>query len=110
VPEHPEEFAGSPEAILQPGEKSPTEIRPGHRAAGLDGETRLSRLSGMAQPPWKPTACILCECNCGLEVQLGGDGGRHLTKIRGDEAHPASQGYACESRTCSTTTSTGRTA
>ncbi|MCA9692423.1 MAG: hypothetical protein KC636_22685, partial [Myxococcales bacterium] len=43
---------------------------------------------------WKPTACILCECNCGLEVQLGGDDGRRLTKIRGDKAHPASRGYA----------------
>ena len=21
---------------------------------------------------WKTTACILCECNCGIEVQLGG--------------------------------------
>lgn len=45
---------------------------------------------------WKPTACILCECNCGLQVKLGGDGGRHLTKIRGDREHPASKGYACE--------------
>ena len=32
---------------------------------------------------WKPTACILCECNCGLEVQLGGEGGTHFTKING---------------------------
>ena len=45
---------------------------------------------------WHPTACILCECNCGLEVQLGGDGGQHLVKLRGDKRHPASQGYACE--------------
>jgi len=45
---------------------------------------------------WKSTACILCECNCGIEVQLGGDDGRKLTKIRGDDAHPSSQGYACE--------------
>ncbi len=45
---------------------------------------------------WKKTACILCECNCGLEVQLGGEGGRHFTRIRGDKAHPASKGYACE--------------
>ncbi|MBW2494868.1 MAG: molybdopterin-dependent oxidoreductase [Deltaproteobacteria bacterium] len=45
---------------------------------------------------WKPSACILCECNCGIEVQLGGDGGRRLAKVRGDKAHPASQGYACE--------------
>ena len=45
---------------------------------------------------WKKTACILCECNCGLEVMLGGEGGRHLVKVRGDRAHPSSQGYACE--------------
>jgi anaerobic selenocysteine-containing dehydrogenase len=45
---------------------------------------------------WEKTACILCECNCGLEVQLGGEGGRHFTRIRGDKAHPASRGYACE--------------
>ena len=45
---------------------------------------------------WRHTACILCECNCGLEVQLGGEGGRHFEKIRGDRAHPSSQGYACE--------------
>ncbi|MFN8544149.1 MAG: molybdopterin-dependent oxidoreductase [Candidatus Binatia bacterium] len=45
---------------------------------------------------WRRTACILCECNCGLEVQVGGPGGRHFEKIRGDRAHPASQGYACE--------------
>jgi anaerobic selenocysteine-containing dehydrogenase len=42
---------------------------------------------------WKPTACILCECNCGIEVQLEG---RRLARIRGDKTHPASQGYACE--------------
>ena len=45
---------------------------------------------------WHSTACILCECNCGLEVQIGGDGDRHIVKVRGDKAHPASQGYACE--------------
>ncbi len=45
---------------------------------------------------WHPTACILCECNCGLEVQLGGDDGQRLVKLRGDKRHPASQGYACE--------------
>jgi anaerobic selenocysteine-containing dehydrogenase len=45
---------------------------------------------------WKKTACILCECNCGLEVQLGGEAGRHFTRVRGDKAHPASKGYACE--------------
>ena len=41
---------------------------------------------------WKPTACILCECNCGIEVQLEG---RTLSRIRGDRAHPGSQGYTC---------------
>ncbi|GAA1463368.1 molybdopterin-dependent oxidoreductase [Williamsia maris] len=44
-------------------------------------------------PKWQKTACILCECNCGLEV-LVKDGS--LTKIRGDKDHPASQGYSCE--------------
>lgn len=38
------------------------------------------------------TACILCECNCGIEVELEG---RRLKSIRGDRAHPASQGYTC---------------
>jgi anaerobic selenocysteine-containing dehydrogenase len=45
---------------------------------------------------WKHTACILCECNCGIEVQLGGPDGRRLVRVRGDDAHPISQGYACE--------------
>jgi anaerobic selenocysteine-containing dehydrogenase len=45
---------------------------------------------------WRANACILCECNCGLEIQLGGEGGRHLVKLRGDRRHPSSQGYACE--------------
>ncbi|MDQ1203594.1 molybdopterin-dependent oxidoreductase [Rhodococcus sp. SORGH_AS_0303] len=42
---------------------------------------------------WQKTACILCECNCGIEVLLEG---RALTKIRGDKDHPNSQGYSCE--------------
>jgi anaerobic selenocysteine-containing dehydrogenase len=45
---------------------------------------------------WRPTACILCECNCGLEVELGGESGRHLVRLRGDKHHPSSRGYACE--------------
>ena len=53
-------------------------------------------VASATDPEWKPTACILCECNCGVEVQLGGEDGRHFVKIRGDKAHPASQGYACE--------------
>jgi anaerobic selenocysteine-containing dehydrogenase len=50
----------------------------------------------MTGTDWKPTACILCECNCGLEVELGGEGGRHLVRVRGDKRHPSSRGYACE--------------
>ena len=42
---------------------------------------------------WQQTACILCSINCGIEVQLDG---RHLARIRGDKAHPGSQGYTCE--------------
>jgi anaerobic selenocysteine-containing dehydrogenase len=43
---------------------------------------------------WQQTACILCECNCGIEVRLG-EGGA-FERIRGDKAHPGSQGYTCE--------------
>jgi len=56
--------------------------------AGVDG--------ARAAADWQPTACILCECNCGIEVRLGGEGGRRFERIRGDKAHPASQGYTCE--------------
>src|SRR5689334_8382231 len=43
---------------------------------------------------WKTSACILCECNCGLEIELGDDG--RFVRLRGDKRHPASRGYACE--------------
>ncbi len=39
------------------------------------------------------TACILCSLNCGIEVDV--EAGR-LTRIRGDKAHPMSQGYTCQ--------------
>jgi formate dehydrogenase len=45
-----------------------------------------------APEDWQSTACILCECNCGIVVQLDG---RKLAKIRGDKEHPGSQGYTC---------------
>jgi len=48
---------------------------------------------GTTAETWHKTACILCAVNCGLEVQTEG---RRIVKIRGDEAHPASQGYVCE--------------
>lgn len=41
---------------------------------------------------WQPTACILCECNCGIVVQVDE---RKLVRIRGDKEHPASRGYTC---------------
>ncbi|KKE99230.1 molybdopterin-dependent oxidoreductase [Mycolicibacterium obuense] len=41
---------------------------------------------------WQPTACILCECNCGIVVKVDD---RRLARIRGDKDHPASQGYTC---------------
>jgi anaerobic selenocysteine-containing dehydrogenase len=44
---------------------------------------------------WKTTACVLCSLNCGIEIQLAADG-RRFERIRGDKAHPASQGYHCE--------------
>lgn len=50
----------------------------------------------LSEDGWKQTACILCECNCGIEVRLGGDDGRRFERTRGDKAHPASQGYTCE--------------
>src|SRR5215212_4028614 len=42
---------------------------------------------------WMPTACVLCACNCGIEVQVA-DG--NLARVKGDKGHPGSKGYACE--------------
>ena len=44
---------------------------------------------------WKPTACVLCENNCGIEVKISPNG-RLIEKVRGDSAHPASRGYLCQ--------------
>ena len=46
-------------------------------------------------PSWKPTACVLCENNCGIEVKLSQNEQR-IEKIRGDPIHPASRGYLCQ--------------
>lgn len=46
----------------------------------------------MTVDQWQHTACILCECNCGIVVQVED---RKLAKIRGDKEHPASHGYTC---------------
>ena len=46
---------------------------------------------------WRQTACILCSINCGVEVRLGeGADARRFVRVRGDKAHPGSQGYTCE--------------
>ncbi len=42
---------------------------------------------------WHKTACVLCSCNCGVEVRLDG---RDITRVRGNKAHLASKGYTCE--------------
>lgn len=47
------------------------------------------------QADWRQSACILCECNCGVEIRVGGDG-RTFDRVRGDKAHPSSAGYTCE--------------
>jgi anaerobic selenocysteine-containing dehydrogenase len=42
---------------------------------------------------WHSTACIICYVNCGIEVQTEG---RAITRVRGDKAHPSTQGYLCQ--------------
>src|SRR3990170_60470 len=60
------------------------------------GETTSATVRATATGEFKPTACILCECNCGIEVRLGGESGTRFERIRGDKNHPGSQGYTCE--------------
>ncbi|MBO0852844.1 MAG: molybdopterin-dependent oxidoreductase [Nocardia sp.] len=52
-----------------------------------------SKGPAVSEATWQKSACILCECNCGLEIQV--IAGR-LAKIRGDKEHVSSQGYTCE--------------
>ncbi|MEL6982674.1 MAG: molybdopterin-dependent oxidoreductase, partial [Actinomycetota bacterium] len=42
---------------------------------------------------WHKSACVLCSCNCGVEVRLDD---RSITRVRGNKAHLASKGYTCE--------------
>src|SRR3954449_11468888 len=53
----------------------------------------LTTQPGPAAVAWQPTACVLCACNCGSEG-LVEDG--TISRVKGDRAHPGSQGYACE--------------
>jgi len=48
----------------------------------------------MSTEEWRPTACNLCYANCGVLVRLD-ESGRNIVKVRGDRAHPGSQGYTC---------------
>ncbi|TML89376.1 MAG: hypothetical protein E6G06_14610 [Actinobacteria bacterium] len=60
-----------------------------------DTDTNHATSTDEVPSAWHPTACILCECNCGIEIRLGADG-RTFERTRGDKAHPASEGYTCE--------------
>jgi len=53
----------------------------------------MSSTTDTTTPEWKETACVLCSQNCGLLVQTE-DG--HITKIKGNKAHPGSEGYQCQ--------------
>src|SRR3954447_3778212 len=53
----------------------------------------VTRDTPQAPAEWLPTACVLCACNCGIEVQVAHG---NLTRVKGDKAHPGSKGYACE--------------
>src|SRR4051794_18172933 len=66
-----------------------------HCARSTRGREMTDATEVLQEVEWRQTACILCECNCGVEVRVGGDG-RTFERIRGDKAHPASKGYTCE--------------
>ncbi|MEM9562468.1 MAG: molybdopterin-dependent oxidoreductase [Actinomycetota bacterium] len=53
----------------------------------------LTDQSGSDEPIWYKTACVLCSCNCGVEVRLDD---RRITRVKGNKAHLASKGYTCE--------------
>ena len=45
------------------------------------------------------SACNLCSINCGIEIELGGEGGRQILKVKGDKDNPSSRGYLCNKAT-----------
>ena len=53
----------------------------------------MSAESETVAPEWHKTVCILCSANCGVEVRLDD---REITRVRGNKAHVASEGYTCE--------------
>lgn len=58
------------------------------------GSESMTVTPSREKQPAKSTACILCSINCGIKVET--DDQENFTKIIGDKAHPASQGYVCE--------------
>lgn len=49
-------------------------------------------MTGPTETTWHKSACILCENNCGIQIQRDG---RRFAKIRGDKDHVATAGYTC---------------
>lgn len=49
-------------------------------------------MTDQTEDSWHKTACILCENNCGIQIQRDD---RRFAKIRGDKEHVATGGYTC---------------
>lgn len=50
----------------------------------------------MTTSSWHKSACNLCYVNCGVEIEVLGDGAdARLGRVRGDPAHPRTRGYLC---------------
>lgn len=50
----------------------------------------------MTTSKWHKSACNLCYVNCGVEIEVLGDGAdARLGRVRGDSEHPRTQGYLC---------------
>src|SRR3990170_4187421 len=69
---------------------------PGTRSAPCSRRPRMTEGAAVTdtgtEASWAKTACILCENNCGIQIQVDG---RRFAKIRGDRDHVSSQGYTC---------------
>lgn len=50
----------------------------------------------MTTSKWHKSACNLCYVNCGVAIEVLGDGAdARLGRVRGDHEHPRTQGYVC---------------
>ncbi|MDX3129930.1 molybdopterin-dependent oxidoreductase [Streptomyces europaeiscabiei] len=54
--------------------------------------TKATKATEATEATWHKNACILCENNCGIQIQLDG---RRFAKIRGDKEHVLTDGYTC---------------